>query len=156
MKERPCGIYRTTVAIGEAVPAGALVYFHNHGDPGPGVYLPREWRGNRAVFQERGTTVTDEHYIESLEPLLAEGLYRVIEAFFCCEKKCALFDEDQLVQLGYDGQGSAILFLPELIDGAVALPEHGTRVASWQLQRLRPLKLNVGKGTPALPAHDLN
>jgi hypothetical protein len=156
MTDRPCGIYRTTVALGEAVPAGMLVYFHNHGEPGPGVYLPREWRGNRAVFQERGTTVTDERYIESLEPLLAEGLYRVTEPFTCCEKKCSLFDEDQLVQLGYDGQGRAILFLPELIDGAVTLPEHGTRVEAWQLQRLRPLRISVGKGKPAAPAHDLN
>lgn len=36
----PCGLYRTTRPIPDAVPAGVLVYYHNHGDPGPGVYLP--------------------------------------------------------------------------------------------------------------------
>jgi hypothetical protein len=60
--DRPCGIYRTTVPIAAAVPAGVLVYYHNHGEPGPGVYLPRDWRNNRAVFHEGGTTVPDERY----------------------------------------------------------------------------------------------
>ena len=49
----PCGIYRTLAQVGD-VPAGRLVYFHNHGDPGPGVYLPERWSANRAHFQARG------------------------------------------------------------------------------------------------------
>ena len=44
----PCGIYRTDLALGDEVPAGRLVYFHDHGDPGPGIYLPRDWVANRA------------------------------------------------------------------------------------------------------------
>ena len=32
----PCGLYRTTKPVGD-VPAGALVYFHNHGTPGAAV-----------------------------------------------------------------------------------------------------------------------
>jgi hypothetical protein len=33
----PCGIYRTSQPLGDHVPAGQLVFFHNHGDPGPGI-----------------------------------------------------------------------------------------------------------------------
>jgi hypothetical protein len=157
LTQRPCGIYRTTIAIGEAVPAGALVYFHNHGDPGPGVYRPREWRNNRALFEERGTVAPDESYPESLVALLPEGLYRVTESFPCCEKQCQVFEEDALVQLGYDGQARAILFVPELVDGALAFPERGTRVEEWKLGKLRPLKVRTAEGkAPAEPPPHLN
>src|SRR5690242_17163109 len=86
----PCGIYRTKSPIGDAVPAGRLVYFHNHGDPGPGVYLPESWSHNRAQFSERGATLPSpaEQSAEALEALPAEGFYRVTKRFFCCEKKC--------------------------------------------------------------------
>ena len=52
----PCGLYRTVAAIG-GVEADRLVYFHNHGDPGPGVYLPERWTRNRATFSSRGNTL---------------------------------------------------------------------------------------------------
>ena len=52
----PCGLYRTTTKIGE-IEAGRLVYFHNHGDPGPGLYLPSGWSNNTARWGARGTTV---------------------------------------------------------------------------------------------------
>jgi hypothetical protein len=141
-----CGIYRATVAIGDSVPAGALVYYHNHGDPGPGVYLPREWRLNRAVFHERGTTVPDVHYPLSLEPLLPEGLYRVVAPFDCCERQCQHFEEDLLVQLGYNGKAQPILFVPELIDGALGFPATGALVDEETLARLQPLKVRMGPG----------
>ena len=48
----PCGLYRTTAAIG-SIEAGRLVYFHNHADPGPGMYLPARWTRNRATFPSR-------------------------------------------------------------------------------------------------------
>ncbi len=44
---------------------GGVVFYHNHGDPGPGVYLPREWKNNRAVFHDEGTTVTDPAYAQT-------------------------------------------------------------------------------------------
>ncbi len=68
----PCGVYRTTQPIGE-VPAGRLVYFHNHGDPGPGIYTPHDWKGNKARFHERGHTLTSPDEAKSLIPLAAEG-----------------------------------------------------------------------------------
>ena len=45
----PCGLYRTTTKIGDCE-ADRLVYFHNHGDPGPGFYFPEKWVKNRAQF----------------------------------------------------------------------------------------------------------
>ena len=49
----PCGLYRTVKPIG-SIEAGRLVYFHNHGDPGPGLYFPESWSAQpRAVLQER-------------------------------------------------------------------------------------------------------
>jgi hypothetical protein len=152
MEKRPCGLYRTHEAIGEAVPAGALVYYHNHGEPGPGVYRPREWRHNRAVFEEHGTVVPDERWAEGLVALLPEGLYRVAEPFSCCEKECQRFEADALVQLGYDGQARPILFVPELVDGALVFPERGTRVEEWKLGKLHALKVRVAEGAaPADP-----
>ena len=49
----PCGLYRTVADVGE-IQAGRLVYFHNHGDPGPGIFLPSSWHGNRARFEGTG------------------------------------------------------------------------------------------------------
>ncbi len=138
----PCGLYRTTHPIGE-VAAGRLVYFHNHGDPGPGVYLPREWKGNRAVFHERGVTLPDPSAAKALEALEPEGLYRVTEPFHCCERRCRLFEEDALVQLGYDGEATPILFTPEIVDGAIAIPDRGARIDRGRIAKLRRLKVPV-------------
>ncbi len=137
----PCGIYRTTRQIGDDVPAGILVFYHNHGDPGPGVYKVRQWKNNKAVFHEEGNTVPDEQYARSLEPLPPEGLYRVAESFYCCEKKCQLYEEEMLVQLGYNGDAEALLFLPEMVEGALVLPDEGKFVEEWQLNALAPLKV---------------
>ncbi len=51
-----------------------------------------------------------------------------------------------LVQLGYDGDGQPILFVPELVEGAVALPMEGTLVDEDQLSRLRVLKIALTEG----------
>src|SRR5205823_745282 len=127
-----------------------LVYFHNHGEPGPGVYLPSEWRANRARFHARGNTV-DAGYAQTLEPLAAEGLYRVREQFTCCEKRCREFEPDLLVQLGYDGEARAILFVPEWTDAGLALPATGTRLDAGRVQKHAPVKVAQGAAPPAHP-----
>ncbi len=146
MKKIPCGVYRTTVPIGEEIREGMLVYYHNHGEPGPGLYLPREWRNNRAVFEEKGTTVPDEDYPATLEPLFEEGFYRVAEPFYCCEQQCQHFEEEMLVQVGYNGDAEAIIFVPEVEDGALVFPDEGTFVEDWKLNNLRPLKVAEVEG----------
>lgn len=137
----PCGIYRTRQPIGTSVPAGRLVYFHNHGEPGPGIYLPEAWKLNRAQWHRHGATIPNDAWAATLEPLPAEGLYRVREAFHCCEKKCRLFEQDLLVQLGYNGEAMPLLFVPEWTASGLAIPETGTQIDTGRLARLAALKV---------------
>jgi hypothetical protein len=130
----------TLAPIG-SVPANRLVYFHNHGEPGPGVYLPSAWNGNRARFEARGHLLAHPSDAEKLEPLPAEGFYRVAEPFYCCSERCRRFESDALVQLGYDAAARAILFLPELTGAELALPPRGTRVDRDRLALLSRLKV---------------
>ena len=136
----PCGLYRTLAPIG-SIPAGRLVFFHNHGQPGPGLYLPASWEHNRVKLQAKGTLLPSPDDVRLLEPLPPQGLYRVTESFECCEKRCRRFEPEQLVQLGYDGQGRAILFQPELVDGQLAVPERGNSIDHGHFARLRKLAL---------------
>ena len=131
----PCGVYRTTAAIGN-VEAGRLVYFHNHGDPGPGVYLPERWIKNRAQWSARGTTCPPEFDHRTLKPLPREGFYRVARSFHCCAKKCVEYSPDAFVQLGYNGKGDAILFVPELVNGGFEIPDRGTALDEGVLGNL--------------------
>jgi hypothetical protein len=150
----PCGLYRTTRPL-ESVPAGRLVYFHNHGDPGAGIYLPKDWSLNRAQWHARGYTVPDAEWSSSLEPLKAEGLYRVSEKFFCCEKRCRTYDAGALVQLGYTGEADALLFVPEWTQGGLGFPERGNKIGPEQLARLEPLAVAQGSAPPPSPAGGL-
>jgi hypothetical protein len=128
-----------------SVAAGKLVYFHNHGNPGPGLYLPKEWRYNRAQFEEKGHTVYDLDSLRWLEPLPPEGFYRVLESFHCCEKQCLLFAQDALLQLGYNADADPILFIPELVDSMFAIPEQGWKTTLERLVNVRQLQLPVTK-----------
>jgi hypothetical protein len=134
----PCGIYRTTRALDE-IPAGALVYFHNHGDPGPGIYLPHRWHLNRAEWHSQGKTLADLSLAATLEPLPAEGLYRVSAPFTCCEKRCRTFEAETLVQLGYTRDAEALLFVPEWTSNGLAIPEKGTAIDRSRLAKMARL-----------------
>jgi hypothetical protein len=140
MQLPPCGLYRTVGPIG-SIPAGRLVYFHNHGDPGPGLYLPSGWKQNRMQTQARGSLLPSPDDVRYLEPLPPEGFYRVTEAFPCCAKRCRTFEPEDLVQLGYDGSGQALLFVPELVDGMLAIPERGSAIDHDQFPNLRRLRV---------------
>ncbi len=140
MQLPPCGLYRTTTPIGQ-IPAGRLVFFHNHGEPGPGLYLPQGWKKNRAQWQPQGTTLPDPALVSQLEPLPPEGFYRVTEAFHCCDQQCRKFEPEMLLELGYNGEGHAIAFVPELIDGMLAVPNSGTLIDGRTLSKLKLLKV---------------
>jgi hypothetical protein len=137
----PCGPYRTRRALGTTIPEGRLVYFHNHGDPGPGLYLPSGWSMNRARWQSQGTPLPTPDWAQHLEPLPSEGLYRVREVFACCDKRCRTFEEDQLVQLGYNGMAEPILFVPEWGATGLSFPTTGTLVDRGRMGQLVPLKV---------------
>jgi hypothetical protein len=144
MQLPPCGLYRTIGAIG-SIEEGRLVYFHNHGDPGPGVYLPREWKYNRALFDEKGQMIEDLELVRFLQPLPAEGFYRVVEPFHCCEKHCRLFEQDALLQLGYNSSAEPILFVPELVDAMLAIPAKGWKTSLGAIAHMWPLKVPISK-----------
>ena len=136
----PCGVYRTVSPIA-GVDANRLVYFHNHGNPGPGIYLPETWTNNRARFAANGITLPPGFDPRVLFALPAEGFYRVTAAFFCCDKKCVQFEPDAFVQLGYNGTGRALVFVPELGAGGIAIPERGIAVDDVTLKHLSLLKV---------------
>lgn len=141
----PCGLYRTVQPIGN-VEAGRLVYFHNHGNPGPGVYFPERWTHNRATFSQNGVTLPpDVDANKVLRALPAEGFYRVTTAFFCCEKQCTKFEPDTLVQLGYNGAAKALLFVPEIGPSGVRLPERGTLIDEAAFTSLAALRVPVSE-----------
>ena len=148
----PCGLYRTLAPIG-AAPAGRLVFFHNHGEPGPGIYLPTGWASNRAQFAESGIPLESPAQAAQLEPLPEQGLYRVTREFHCCEKRCRRFEPELLVQLGYNGAGDAILFAPEWIEGALVFPERGFPIDRPRMALLAPLRVPIVKRVPADQVH---
>lgn len=141
----PCGLYRTVKAIG-SIEAGRLVYFHNHGDPGPGVYLPESWTGNRARFSPQGTVVPSGFDGSALKALPPEGFYRVKATFHCCDKQCVKFEPETFVQLGYNGAGKALVFFPELAATAIDIPQRGTFVEDKELKNLVLLKVAEKQG----------
>ncbi|MFN7132629.1 MAG: hypothetical protein ACK4N5_11150 [Myxococcales bacterium] len=147
-----CGIYRTGQPLGE-IPAGRLVYFHNHGDPGPGIYLPKGWQLNRAQWHAGGTTVPDAAWASTLQPLAPEGFYRVETPFTCCEKNCRTYEKELLVQLGYNGEGEAILFVPEWTPSGLAIPVTGNMISQALTKRLVPLRV---QSAPELEKGPLN
>jgi hypothetical protein len=151
MQLPPCGLYRTLASLG-SIPAGKLVYFHNHGDPGPGLYLPAGWKHNRVEMQERGVTLSDPALLQHLEPLPPEGLYRVLSPFYCCERMCKQFEAELLIELGYNAEGQAIVFVPELVDGMLAIPTSGNAIDRTHLSKLKQLKVTTAQ-RPSTDAH---
>jgi len=145
----PCGVYLTTAAVG-TVPEGRLVYFHNHGEPGPGIYLPSGWDGNRARFEGRGHLLPTLDDVRHLEKLPREGFYRVAERFHCCAKECRQFEPESLVQLGYDGSGQALVFTPQWIKGQLAIPDRGTRIDRDRISHMSALRVQIAD----TPVHD--
>jgi hypothetical protein len=127
------------------------VYFHNHGDPGAGLYFPERWNANRAQFSPRGTTLPVVFDVQSLFALPAEGFYRVKASFYCCEKHCVQYEPDMFVQLGYNGAGRALLFTPEIGTGGMTIPERGTPISDDAFRHLVALKVPERRDELALP-----
>ncbi len=83
----PCGIYRTTAKIGGIDP-GRLVYYHNHGDPGPGLYFPERWLNNpRPVVVAGHDRAAPRSSRRGCGRCSRKRFYRVTREFTCCAKK---------------------------------------------------------------------
>lgn len=136
-----CGLYQLSEPLEDKLEEGRLVFFHNHGEPGPGVYPVRKWIRNKAIFAKRGFLLPYPGYEKTLKRLPPEGFYRVEEELTCCEKRCRTFEKGTLVQLGYTARSAPILFIPVWGYRGLTLPERGTRIAIDDLSRLEPVKV---------------
>jgi hypothetical protein len=103
------------------------------------VYLPSGWAANRAQWSETGHVIPSDEWAGSLTPLPDEGLYRVREPFECCKERCRVYEQDLLVQLGYDADGRALLFVPEWTDAGLAIPELGLAIDDDRFSKLAAL-----------------
>jgi hypothetical protein len=141
-----CGIFRTTQALPgheEEVPAGALVYFHNHSDSGlPQVILPDHCLHNRWHFRGPGVVFRSLAWVASLHPLPAQGFYFL--------KEDLVFDggswpRHTLVQLGYSRRAEPILFIAQerasLQENDLFFSDKGVRIDPEVLDILVPLVL---------------
>lgn len=107
-----CGLYRTTKPLpgneGQ-VPAGVLVYFHNHSDSGlPVVIVPDHNIHNRWHFHGPPIEFRGLSWANTLQKVPPEG-------FFVLKKEISFeggsWPRNALVQLGYTRNAEPILFL---------------------------------------------
>jgi hypothetical protein len=151
-----CGLYKTSKALpgheGD-IPAGVLVYFHNHSDSGlPVVIVPDHNVHNRWHFHGAGVPFRGLSWADSLTKLPAEGYYML--------RRALTFDggewpQGALVQLGYTKSADPILFIAqlraELAENDLFFSDKGLSVNREQLALLE--RLNVYAEPPPAGAH---
>src|SRR5260370_10952235 len=140
-----CGLYRTTKPLpehGDEIPAGVLVYFHNHSDSGlPVIIAPDHNVYNRWHFHGAGTPFRGLSWADSLVKLPTAGFYML--------RKALSFDGGEwpkatLVQLGYTRSGDPILFIAQaraqLVENNLFFSDRGVGIAREPLPALEPLQ----------------
>ncbi len=138
-----CGLYRTSTSLPgheDAVPAGRLVYFHNHSDEGPPMLLmPRENQRNKWHFHQHGHLIRDDAFLSTLRPLLKEGLYRLREHFHVDGGR--IVAKHALAQLGYNADAEPILFFstPHPDQNGIRFPNTGFKISALVYGLLEPL-----------------
>jgi hypothetical protein len=150
-KVRPCGLYRTTIALGDSVPADILVMFHNHSDEGPPVVqVPHSNRNNRWHFHGPGVHLHLEAEVESLVELKAEGFYFLREHFHPDNEHVVA--ERSLVQLGYNREAEPIIFFPRTKpnENALEFPRQGVKIPSTIYDLLEPLDVRGPRVPPKI------
>ena len=111
-----CGLYRATKALPaneEKIPAGSIVYFHNHSDQGslPSVLAPDHNVHNRWHFHGPPIVFRGLTWVETLEALPAEGFYILRKEL---NEDGALLPKSTIVQLGYTQKADPILFVARI------------------------------------------
>lgn len=135
-----CGLYRTSRAHperAEQIPAGRLVYFHNHSESGSPIVLPPKSNAvNKWTFDNRGFLVRDPSWPASLVALKAEGFYRMADPLRTRDGKN--IPEGQVIQLGYNGAGEPIAFFAsyDAERNALVFPTKGTKLSERGYDRL--------------------
>jgi len=141
-----CGLYRTTKPLPEheaAFPAGSVVYFHNHSDSGlPVVIAPDHNIMNEWHFHGAGTPFRGLSWADSLVKMLDQGFYFL--------RKQLDFDggswpKGALVQLGYNREGDAILFIAQKraqrAENNLYFSDRGVPLARERLSILEPVSV---------------
>lgn len=146
-----CGLYRTTQALPdhpEKVPAGRLVYFHNHSHAEkPIVMLPESNASNKWAFHTGGYLIAREGWVRSLRPMKAEGVYLTSEAFQTTRGQHV--EAGQLVQLGYNRDADPLVFFPrtDKATNSLVFPAQGMKVSTSVYESLRRVSTR-GPQTP--------
>ena len=143
-----CGLYRTTKALPEHeadVPAGVLVYFHNHSDSGlPVVITPDHNVLNRWHFHGAGIAFRGLSWADSLVKLPGEGFYMLRKGL---EFEGGSWPKSTLVQLGYTKAGDPILFIAQqrasLEENDLFFSDRGVGITRDQLAVLEPLNISM-------------
>lgn len=162
---RDCGLYRTTKPLPgneERVPAGMLVYFHNHseGQPAlPSVITPDHNIHNRWHFHGPAIeSIRSPSWVDSLEKVTPEGFYTL--------RRELTFDggswpKGSIVQLGYTKAADPILFIARVrnnpAENDLFFSDKGVGVKRDQLSILEPATVyeepNDGTGHAPSAAH---
>lgn len=141
-----CGLYRTTKPLPdneEAVPAGILVYFHNHSDSGlPVVITPDHNIMNRWHFHGAGIPFRGLSWADSLAKIPAEGFYMLRKGL---DFDGGSWPKGTLVQLGYTRNGDPILFIGQvratLDENDLFFSDKGVGISRDQLALLEQLQV---------------
>lgn len=112
------GLYRTTKAypgMEDQFPAGVLVYVGQKPEGATFVVRPGSNRRNRWFWGEPVTILRSVSWGESLKPLRPQGFYTLPEDIQM--EGGGRWLKNAIVQLGYNEEGRAILFVAEDHDG---------------------------------------
>jgi len=149
-----CGLYRTTKPLPgqeEQVPAGILVYFHNHSDNGlPTVMAPDHNVLNRWHFHGPSIEFRGLSWASTLVKLPEEG-------FFTLKKELSFdggsWPRNALVQLGYTKAGDPILFMARvrarLDENDLWFSDKGLKITRDQLSLLDRANVFIEDADPS-------
>ena len=152
-----CGLYRTTKPLPgheETIPAGMLVYFHNHSESGgsglPTVLKPDHNVLNRWHFHGPAIEFRGLQWASTLVKMPEEGFFTL--------KKELTFDggswpRNALVQLGYTMAGDPILFMARvrarLDENDLWFSDKGLKITRDQLTILDRVNVNIESDDPS-------
>lgn len=74
------------------------------------------------------------------------------EAFDCCAQHCRTFQAQMLVQLGFNGAGDPIVFVPEWTSAGLSFPEQGFPLDPERASKLELLSV-AQAAVPGGPLH---
>jgi hypothetical protein len=143
-----CGLYRTTKPLPEheaAIPAGSMVYFHNHSDSGlPVVIVPDHNILNRWHFHGAGIPFRGLSWADTLIKLPPEGFYMLRKGL---DFEGGSWPKATLAQLGYTKTGDPILFIAQqrasMAENDLFFSDRGVGISREQLAILEQVSIFV-------------